>query len=315
VAEDGGDSSVRYHWEQIEGPAVAIADRTRPAIDVLLPSGVERIVFQLVIARSDLIRLVRVTVPIESGPGASRPKPAGKVTADAGDDQVGLVGYRVTLNGSRSNPADGRGARWIQVAGPAITKAEQKGAFYSFIPTAPGLLKFILVVAGDAEASEPDEVNVLVGTPPAGGPFAAPASSTRPSQGSAAGISPDRPAQVLAARLPQLADGARVASDVADVLEAVADRSGVYESFAMFESELGRRLDTVVPSTPAERGLWSQGVFQPLAAYTADEMLSVGLDLRKPGTLQQTLTPAQRERLQKHLLGLARSFRAATKVR
>ena len=114
---------------------------------------------------------------------------------------------------------------------------------------------------------------------------------------------------MLAARLPHLPNGPRVASNIADVLEAVAERVTLYESFAMLESELGRRLDVVVPSTPGERGLWSRGVFQPLAAYTAAELLPAGLDLRTPQGLQQTLTPATRERLHDHLLNLARTFR------
>ncbi len=261
-----------------------------------------------------------MTVPIQSGAGAPRRQPAGKVHADAGDDQVGLVGYRVTLNGSRSTPGDGKGARWIQVAGPALSGAEQKGGFYSFIPTGPGLHRFILVVAGDGEASEPDEVNVLVGYPPAGVPFAAPAAgptptpTPNPTPSPTAGNAPEKPEPMLAARLPHLPNGPRVASNIADVLEAVAERVNLYESFAMLESELGRRLDVVVPSTPAERGLWSRGVFQPLAAYTAAELLPAGLDLRTSQGLQQTLTPAQRERLHDHLLNLARRFRAASQA-
>jgi hypothetical protein len=320
-AEDGGDPSTRYHWEQIEGPPVEIADPSRPSVVVTLPSGADRVAFHLVTARGDLTRLIRVTVPIQSLTGATRPQPAGKVRADAGDDQVGLVGYRVTLNGSRSTPGDGRGARWIQVAGPALSGPEQKGAFYSFIPTGPGLHRFILVIAGDGQISEPDEVNVMVGYPPAGAPFAAPASGPNPNPNPnlapspTAGNAPEKPEAMLAARLPQLPNGPRVASDIADVLEAVAGRVSLYESFAMLESELGRRLDVVVPATPGERGLWSRGVFQPLAAYTAAELLPAGLDLRTPQGLQQALTPAQRERLHDHLLNLARTFRAASQAR
>ncbi len=316
-AEQEDEPATRYHWEQIDGPPVDIADPSGPSIMVTLPSGADQVVFHLVTARGNLTRLVRVTVPIQGDAGSPRGRTSGKLKADAGDDQVGLVGYRVTLNGSRSVPGDGKGARWIQVAGPAITGVEQKGPFYTFIPSGPGLHKFLLVVAGDAESSEPDEVNVLVGYLPAGSPIAAPATAPNaaPAVATPAPAPLEKPEQILAARLPHLPDGPRVASDVADVMEAVASRATLYESFAALQNELGRRLDVVVPSVPSERGAWSQGVFQPLAAYTAAELLPANIDIRAPQGLQQSLTPAQQERVREYLQSLARAFRAASKAR
>ncbi len=314
---------MRYHWFQVVGPAVAIPDPSLPSIQVTIPSGADRLGFVLVAARADLVRLVRVNVPIygpsghpAAGEGGPRSRaswgsrPSGKVKADAGDDQVGLVGHRVTLNGARSVPGDGKSARWLQVAGPAIIGPEQQGAFFSFVPGGAGTYRFLLVVAGDGEVSEPDEVSVLVGSPPA----VAGAGPAAPDPASVAGQAPT-PEQVLANALPRLADAKRVSSDVADVLEAVSGRVPLYSSFAVLQNELARRLDVVIPDEPSLRAAWTQHVFSPLTAYTADQILPTGLDLHRPQSFQQPLTPAQQERLHDHFQRMARAFRAVPATR
>lgn len=314
---------MRYHWFQVEGPAVEIPDPSRPSIQVTIPGGADRLGFVLVAARADLVRLVRVNVPVPGSPsrGAAVSDPArpranwgarasGRVKADAGDDQVGLVGHRVTLNGARSVPGDGKSSRWLQVAGPAVVAPEQQGAFFSFVPAAPGTYRFLLVVAGDGEVSEPDEVSVLVGSPPAAGP-AAPVSAAPVA---AAGRLPT-PEQVLAGALPRLTDARRVGSDVADVLEAVSGRVSLYSSFAVLQNELARRLDVVIPDEPSQRAAWTQYVFGPLTAYTAEQIQPSGLDLGRPQSFQQPLTTAQQERLHDHFQSMARAFRAVPATR
>lgn len=308
------DPSCRYYWEQIEGPPVAIGDRTGPSITITLPEGAERVAFHLIASRRELTQLIRVVVPIGSGRGVDDGRPR----ADAGDDQIGLVGYRVTLNGAKSRPADGRGARWIQVAGPPVVGAESRGGFHSFIPPSTGVYRFLLVVARGGEASEPDEVVVVVGTPPPGAPIAPPASDVQPVANptqTAAARTGATPEEFLRARLPHLADSPRIASDLADVMQAVAQKAALYESFESLQGELVRRLDVVIPSEANERKGWIQGVFQPLTAYTAASFQQPDLDLRTPEGLQRRLTPAQQEKIRNHFLALAQAFRNASKPR
>ena len=287
----------------------------KPSIQITIPAAAEKLAFLLVASNSEGVRIVRVIVPLpgEAARNSWGPHSSGKVKADAGDDQVGLVGHRVTLNGSRSRPGDGKSARWLQIAGPPIVAPQNQGLFFSFIPASPGLYQFLLIIAGEGELSEPDEVSVLIGSPPAIGgaiPQPAPAAVQPPAPPTV-----PNPEQIVAAALPKLPNGTRVASDIADVMEAVAERATLYECFAVLQDELTRRLDVVLPAEPAQRTIWTEGVFTPLTTYTAGYFLAAGLDLRQPQGLRQTLTLAQKEQLRDHFQRLARSFRAVTASR
>ncbi len=266
----------------------------------------------LVAAKPDLVRVVRVIVPIYSDATQASwgARPSSKVKADAGDDQVGLVGHRVTLNSSQSRPGDGKNARWLQVSGPAISAPQQQGPFFSFIPKSPGLHKFLLIVAGENELSEPDEVTVTVGSPP--GPTGVAAPSPMAIQSAPPPMAPLTPEQIISAILPRLSGGNHVASDVADVVESIASRTTLYESFAMLQSELARRLDVVLPVEPANRAAWADLVFSPLATYTTGQLLAAGVDVRQAQGLTQPLTVAQKEKVRDHFERLARAFRAVS---
>jgi hypothetical protein len=164
------------------------------------------------------------------------------------------------------------------------------------------------MVAGESEISEPDEVSVLVGSPPGPGgvfPQQAPTLISAPAL-----PSPLTAEQILAAALPRLSAGTRLASDIADVMDAIAHRATLYESFAVLQSELARRLDVVIPAEPATRAAWAEGVFSPLTAYTTSQLLAAGLDIRQPQGLIQPLTAAQQEAVREHFDRLARAFRA-----
>ena len=313
----GAAEGTRFLWVQIEGPPLEIGDPARPSIEVTIPAGAERLGFVLVAARPDVVRVVRVIVPLQGDPSRVSwgARPSGKIKADAGDDQVGLVGHRVTLNGSRSRPGDGKNARWLQVAGPPVTAPQQQGPFFSFVPTSPGLYRFLLMVAGEGELSEPDEVAILVGSPPGTGGQTMQSVSTVQPAPPPPPLPPPTPEQILSAALPRLSAGTRVGSDVADVMDAIAHRSNLYESFAVLQSELARRLDVVIPTEPATRAAWAEGVFSPLTAYTTSQLLAAGLDVRQPQGLKQPLTSAQQEIVRDHFERLARAFRAVLAAR
>jgi hypothetical protein len=298
----------QFRWSQVEGPSVEIDDPTKPSIQITIPRGTDHLGFLLVAARPESIRVFRVGVPIRSSSTNSwGERPPGRIKADAGHDQVGLVGHRVTLNGSRSVPGDGSTARWLKVGGPPILEPQVQGPFFSFIPSGQGTYRFVLVVSGERAISEPDEVSVLVGLPPAEA-----ASIPSPADFPSAPIVPPATSfeWTVADLVPRLPDGPRIASDVADVMKAIADRSSFYTSFLELQSELTRRLDVVIPSDPSQRAAWSQGIFQPLSTYTAAEILASGLDLRQPQALRQPLTAAQRKRVGEHFQKVARAFRA-----
>ena len=46
-------------------------------------------------------------------------------------------------------------------------------------------------------------------------------------------------------------------------------------------------MDVVIPNEPAQRALWTEGIFNPLTTYTAAHFLEAGLDLRQPQGLRR----------------------------
>ena len=330
----------RFQWFQVEGPKAVIDDPRKASLTVTVPPGAEQITFVLIAARAEEVRVMKVVVPVRGGkissvtgeatgqkvyPGAPIAK---SVRADAGDDQVGLVGHRVTLNGARSVPSDGKTARWMQVNGPVALNPKQQGVYFSFIPAGPGTYRFALVVSGEGEISEPDEVTVLVGTPPAGSLTNAPtalslsatdslalnpATAPLPAPTATPIPPPVPPAESLVtANVGRIPDGARVAAEVADVMEAVAQRSNLYTSFASLQNEMARRLDVVIPTEPAKREVWTQNVLLPLSVYTGTELGAVGLDIRPSQVNPPPMSPAQQERVREHFTKLARAFRTVS---
>ena len=282
-AEEPGST---YRWSQYEGPTAEFGDPAQSRIQVTVPPSARLLGFLLTIrdARGGE-RKARVVIPVQlPAPRPERDEP----NADAGDDQVGLVGHRITLNGSRSSPRDGVGYRWFQVAGPRVEQAAQEGCFYSFVPTAPGRYRFGLVVAAGSVVSEPDEVSVLVGELPSTTGL----DTLRPPGEGASAVDVAR--ALLEGAGPT--DGATL-EQVAGAFEAIAQRASLYTSFAELASEMARRLDVAVPRDPQLRQVSAQGVFVPLTQHVVAEMLAAGLDLRQPQGHQQALTPAQKERL------------------
>ena len=294
-----------FHWTQVEGTPVELDDPAASKIQFTVPGGSRKLVFAMSVKDARGERTTRVTVPIATPPDiVERTLPAtsaADLVADAGDDQMGLVGRRMTLNGMRSRPAGRIGFCWLQLAGPPAAEVEAEGGYYVFVPTAPGVYRFALLVALDSQISKPDILTVEVGLPQA--EAAKRATPTPPSQ------APDATplARAIAATIVSLPRGAETASQIADVLESVSDRAPLYTSYGELHSELTRRLDVIVPADRALRGIWTNQVFLPLSQLTTAELAAAGIDPRDEG---RPLDRVQKERLQTIYQSLAGAFRA-----
>lgn len=84
--------------------------------------------------------------------------------AEAGLGLVAYVGDTVELNGSGSSDEDGDHLSydWSQVGGPPVELTGATNARPRFDVTAPGTLRFQLVVNDGQEDSEPDVVEFVV---------------------------------------------------------------------------------------------------------------------------------------------------------
>ena len=220
--------------------------------------------------------------------------------ADAGDDQIGLVGRKITLNASGSMPQGGIAYRWIALGGPKVNLPGRDGPYLAFTPTSPGIYRFGLVVAAvkgdEALISDVDEVVVTVGELP-----------------SAVGLGT---AAIPSAAIEQMLQGPGgpagrgTLEQAAGVFDAISSRASLYTNFGELSAEMSRRLDGVVPADPGWRNYWAQSVFAPLTQGVTQEMLTTGLDLRTPYGQGQPLAPAQQEKLQKLFASYAREFRS-----
>lgn len=318
------DPSASYHWVQVDGPTVALGDATGPTIQFTVPEDARSLGFLVSIRDAGGQRTARLTIPVEGRSAATAARdqvmapssisagatPAlgvapGTPVADAGDDQIGLVGRKITLNAGGSRPRGGLVYRWIALGGPRLEPPSQDGPYLAFTPTLPGTYRFGLIVAAargdEASISELDEVVVAVGEIPSavglGGPAIPAAAIDQMLQG------PGGPA----------ARG--TLEQAAGVFEAIAARASLYSSFGELSAELGRRLDGVVPADPGWRNYWAQAVFAPLTQGLTQEMLAAGLDLRSPAGQNLPLYPAHQERLQKLFASYAREFRSRAQPR
>jgi beta propeller repeat protein/parallel beta-helix repeat protein len=95
--------------------------------------------------------------------------PPTRPVADAGPDQHVAKSQLITLDGSGSfiyDPCSSLEYEWDQLVGPAVELTDPTGMHPTFTPEAEGEYRFELVVIGDDDFSEPDEVLILVGNQP-----------------------------------------------------------------------------------------------------------------------------------------------------
>ena len=239
------DPGVSYQWMQIEGPPVTIEDPTQSKIQFTIPLDARNLAFLLNMTDGKAKRTARFSIPIENSTLANS---SPKNRADAGNEQIGLVGRQITLRAvGTATRREAIAYRWFQLAGPKIENAVEERDYYTFVPKTSGVYRFGLIFASGAGSTAPfisemNEVRVTVGELPTA--FGATA---------IAGVS--NPISVVA--LDQMLQGpgsiaARATLDqVAAILEAIASRTSLYTSFADLSSEIIRRIDGVLPADPS----------------------------------------------------------------
>jgi hypothetical protein len=299
ATESGKDLSFR--WVQMRGPRVAASRFHEPRLTFVVPGDAKELAFMLVVYGPNGADSAVVDVPLLLRPQVSLPP---QIFADAGDDQLGLVGHEITLNGARSSPRETAAFRWIQAEGPRAVALKQDGWICSFVPTAPGVYRFVLVVAADNIIAEPDDVQVTI------------TGELDPGQGRSPSLSNPGvpPTMDLVARqsLCALPGGAAAGGQLAEAFEGIAQRIDLYGSYAEVQSEISRRLDSLVPADPAMRSLWNERLFQPLSARIADAMRHEGLDLAAAGAIDATLTEPQKNQLRGTFTAIVHGFKTAS---
>ena len=307
VTLNGAGSSgagLTYRWIQTQGTPVEIAEPTGPTVRVAIPDDATAMSFLLIVANREGIDCATVSIP---RPAASSSPADPSLKADAGDDQLGLVGRQITLNAIRSEPRGKIGFRWLQIAGPAVTIKIVDRNTYTFVSQAAGLYRFALVVAAGSEISEADTVDVTVGSsatvvggPPATAPVAATAEPSLP------------PVEEFAKALLGAIDGGPAkGDDLARNFEGVADRIDLYGSFADAFSEMAKRLETVIPAASPARPAWDRDLFTPLTNRLVLGLRPDGVDLARVESHAAPMTAAQKKRLAALLREMAAGFRCS----
>ncbi len=292
----------RIHWLQIRGPAVRLDHPTEKEARFTVPDAEGPLGFVLAVADAQGLDTTELSIPVGStgqSRGAQSPR------ADAGDDQLGLVGRQVTLNGIGSEPRGKIGYRWVQTGGPTVRLKIEDGYIFSFVPTVPGVYRFALVVSSGLSISEPDEVCVTVGA------------GTRGTIAGAGSLGTSSTAQqvptqeVARTGLAALRLGPKVTEPLARAFEDTADRLDLYQTYADAFSEMSRRLELNLPEDPTQRNLWVERLFHPLTARVIEVMLPEGLDLRRPEGQSFTLSEGQKAVLAEQFRLMAEGLRSA----
>jgi hypothetical protein len=289
-----------YRWQQLAGPSILPASIGQPDVSVVLPSGGQPLEFELIVANDRGIDATRLAIPASSELGTPRPLVP---IADAGDDQVAVVGCQVTLNGIRSHPKGLVGYRWVQVGGPKTRFQLEEGPFFSFVPVTPGVYRFALIVATGSHTSEPDEVSVTVG--------ALASMGTMPAPGETRASEPDTLDQIARRALSLVHAKRETIDQLAVIFDEIAHRMDLYEDYAGMFRELSQRLELIITNNSSHRALWMQRVFDPLAVGLVRVMQEEGLDLSRPEAQNAPLNQAQRARIAEQFHLIADGFRSA----
>jgi hypothetical protein len=307
-----GDGStgagLRYRWVQTQGPPASLSDPSQAMTRVTVPEASGALGFLLVVSNEAGMDSVTLKIPVEGRP---KTMADGQLRADAGDDQIAVVGRQITLNGSRSEPRGKIGYRWIQTAGPQVRLKIEEGHIFSFVPAEPGTYRFALVVADGGVISQPDEVEVTT---------TAPSTSTLPTSRASslplpapAARDPELLGAFVRSSLAKLDGGPALAEAMAETFDNIAGRIGLYRSYEEAFSEMSRRLDAIVPQEPTRRAIWIERLFVPVTSRLVEEMRKEGLDLSSATGRAATMTEAQRTRMADVFRAIGEGAKAASR--
>ncbi|WP_169974324.1 hypothetical protein [Tautonia rosea] len=294
-----GDA-LQYRWLQTWGPDAFLDDPSSSSPSLIVPKATGSMAFVLVVRNEEGVDLTTLHVPIRWDGRDSIPS---DLVADAGDDQLAVVGRQVTLNGIRSTPTGEIGHRWLQVEGPPVVLAIEDGYIYTFIPEVPGRYRFALVVASGNLISRPSFVDVDV-------------RSEVPEQSRSMALAPSESARstisaIAAAALQDVSGGPGRANEMAGVFDAVAGRIDLYASASEAFREIALRLDAALPEDLESRDRWNSRVFEPISSAVITELNGRGIDLSRAEAMATTLSPLARSALAEQFRSIANGFRSA----
>ena len=289
-----GDGSsgpgLRYRWIQTQGPAAELTGANQETARLTVPEGARNLSFLLVVSNEAGMDSITLTIPVE---GRAMATTDVNLKADAGDDQIGVVGRQITLNGMRSEPRGKIGYRWIQVGGPPVRLKIEEGHVFTFVPTEPGTHRFALVVANGGVISEPNEVQVAV-------EFPGSKTSRKPTEPrSTANPLPvaDDLAAIVQSALTSLEAGPIAVDALGQTFDAVAGRMNLFRSYDEAYSEISRRLDDIVPQENAARARWVERLFAPITTRMVEDLRKEGVDLSTAAGRASMLNEGQRSRM------------------
>lgn len=300
---------LRYRWVQTRGPVVRLDNAAGDTARFTVLEGEGPLGFLLVVSDGQEIDVAEVTIPLE-GAAQSSEEATASVRADAGDDQLGLVGRQVTLNGVRSQPKGRIGYRWVQVGGPRVRMKIEDGYIYSFLPTSPGVYRFALVVAEGSRISESNLVTVTVGSG-----LEARLAAVEDTSGSVTSPVPIPTQEIARNGVAAVGCPGPVAEELARVFEDTADRMDLYETYIDAYTEMSKRLEVFLAHNPSRRELWVERLFTPMTARVLEVMRAEGLDLRRPEGQASPLASNQKAALTEQFRLMAEGFRSAGRSR
>jgi hypothetical protein len=308
TARESVGLGLRYLWVQTRGPEVKLERADDAEISFIVPGEATELAFQLIVAGTGGVDRTALVVPLQLH---ARPSLPAVVSADAGDDQMAIVGHRVTLNGVRCRPRDQLAYRWIYVSGPPIRDRAEEAWLCSFVPTAPGLHRFLLVVATEGVISKPDEVIISVVAASEAPRELQAAASQRSGDGvttaTTAAPSVSKPLEALTGRLlTAIEPDGKHARDLAGAFNAVADRISLYDTYADLFSEISRRLDRILPADTSRREAWDQELFEPLSDQIVAALKPLDLDPSRDA--DRSLNSEQKRRLEALFREIASGF-------
>jgi YVTN family beta-propeller protein len=163
TSSDPSGGTLTYQWTQTSGPSVALSDSSsvNPTFTAPDTQAQDTIVFELVVTNEQGVQSEPDSVIITVNP-------AGRPTANAGQDQIAKSENTVQLDGSGSSDPSGGTLiyKWTQTSGPEVTLSDTTAEKPTF--TAPNTnteedLIFELVVTNEkGVVSEPDSVTITV---------------------------------------------------------------------------------------------------------------------------------------------------------